>query len=432
MKYEDIEEQLDKLDLHKIQDIEETLRERFGADKAEEIASTWNRLADEADKSEKPGRQDRLYEYLHSDYELSMIVTCYTDADIIRNICRWLNDHIEYFGQHILDVGCGTGIVSCMLAKMLPKAYITAIDRSPECIKIANIIKEKLGITNIQFANMSVEDISASAVGNQTAGGSCTVNDLQIVNEYNIGKDRTFDTVFSARTFHENIGIRYTDNVFLPFSKQVEKYGLIYREYCVKLASLVSPGGTLVCIERNHMDTEYYSMLRELSDCGMRIIAESLQELRCEESDFADKSVFQTFAFKNQELPEDIAGLEQVENPPDCGQSEIFALWRARAFADSDKEYMFTRPQADWYVERNADGIISGFETFAENGMQVARMVLLRIMGDNENFIMYQATVDHSGVQILPLTVLNDVQNALLSRRSADQTMGYMVADMAE
>lgn len=454
MKYEDIEEQLDKLDLHKIQDIEKTLRERFGADKAEEIASTWNRLADEADRSDEPGRQDRLYEYLHNDYELSMIVTCYTDADIIRNICRWLGGHIEYFGQHILDVGCGTGIVSCILAGMLPKADITAIDRSPECIKIANIIKEKLGITNIRFVNMSAEDISASAAGNQAADSS------YILNEHNIGSDSTFDTVFSARTFHENIGIRYTDNLFLPFSKQVEAYAQIYRKYCLKLAELVSPGGTLVCIERNHMDTEYYSVLRNLSDCGMKIIAESLQELRCEESDFADRSVFQTFAFKKQELPKDIAGLEQVENPPerdavlpeqdevslehgtaslgqvektpDCRQSETFALWRARAFADSDQEYMFTRSQADWYAEQNADGIISGYETFAPNGMQVARMALLKIRGDKENFILQQITIDQTGVQILPLTVLNDVQNALLSRRSADQAVGYMAADIAE
>lgn len=414
MKYEDIEEQLDKLDLHKIQDIEKTLRERFGADKAEEIASTWNRLADEADTSDEPGRQDRLYEYLHNDYELSMIVTCYTDADIIRNICRWLGSHIEYFGQHILDVGCGTGIVSCTLARMLPKADITAIDRSPECIKIANTIKEKLGITNIRFVNMSAEDISVSAAGNQAADSGC------ILNEHNIGSVSTFETVFSARTFHENIGIRYTDNLFLPFSKQVEAYAQIYRKYCLKLAELVSPGGTLVCIERNHMDTEYYSVLRNLSDCGMKIIAESLQELRCKESDFADRSVFQTFALKKQELPKDIA------------VSKIFALWRTRAFADSDKEYMFTRSQADWYAEQNADGIISGYETFAPNGMQVARVALLKIRGDKENFILQQITIDQTGVQILPLTVLNDVQNALLGRRSADQAMGYMATDLAE
>ena len=420
MKYETIEEQLEKLGLHKINNIEECLRERFGADRAAQIAATWDKLADEADKSDEPGRQDRLYAYLNNEYDLSMMVSCYTDADIIRTICSWLNDHTEYFGRRILDVGCGTGIVSCMLAMMLPAADITAIDRSPECIKIANIIKEKLGVTNIQFADMSAEDISAPAAGNQAADSSCIVSDLQIVNEHNIGKVSTFDTVFSARTFHENIGIRYTDNVFLPFSRQVEAYAQIYREYCLKLVKLVSSGGTLVCIERNHMDTEYYSVLKEFSGCGMKIIAESLQELRCEESDFANKSVFQTFAFKRQALPSDTA------------VSEIFELWQARAFADGDKPYMFTRPQADWYAEQNMAGIISGYETFAPNGMQVAKMAFLRIREDNENFIMYQATVDNSGVQILPLTVLDDVQNALLSRRSIDQAMGYSVTDMAE
>lgn len=407
MKYNIIEEQLERLKLHKICNIEEALQERFGADKAEEIVLTWNRLADEADKSDEPGRQDKLYEYLHSDSELSMIVTCYTDADIIRNICRWLNDHTDYFGQHILDVGCGTGIISCMLAMMLPKAHIMAIDRSPECIKIANEVKERLGIANIQFENMSVEDVPPA------------------------------DTVFSSRTFHENIGIRYTDNVFLPFSRQVEAYGLIYREYCMKLASLIRPGGTLVCIERNHMDTEYYSVLKNFAGCGMKIIAGSLNELQCEESDFAAKSVFQTFAF---EKPARDKSMELESFRRQCGEvtaengsnADVFGIWQERAFANNTETYMFTRPQADWFVEQNADGNISGFETFAENGMQVARMSLLRIRGDNENFILHQTTVDQTGVQILPLTVLSDVQNALLSRKTADQAMGYVVTDMTD
>ena len=417
MEHDIIEEQLIRLGLHKITDIEGSLRERFGADKAEKIESAWNDLSDKADRSDEPGRQDDLYAYLNQDYDLSMMVSCYTDADIIRKICGWISEHTRYFGQRILDVGCGTGIVSCMLAMMLPEAYVVAIDRSVECIKIANIVKEKLGVANIKFAHMSVDDMQKPEGDVVSAGRQLSAAAIQSDSEHVSDLTRlTFDTVFSARTFHENIKIRYTDNAFLPFSRQVKTYAQIYAGYCAKLASLVGPGGTLVCIERNHMDTEYYSMLQDLANCGLHIFADSMQELRCEESDFAAKSVFQTFAFKR------MSGIES---------NDIFALWREKAFAGGSEPYMFTRPQVDCYVEQNTDGIISGYETFAENGMQVARTAILKKKGDAENFILHQATLDQAGVQILPLTVLNDVKNAQMERKIIDQAMGYVVKDMA-
>ena len=35
------------------------------------------------------------------------------------------------FGKHILDIGCDNSIVSCFIARVLPEAEVTAIDRLP-------------------------------------------------------------------------------------------------------------------------------------------------------------------------------------------------------------------------------------------------------------------------------------------------------------
>ena len=136
-----ISEYLSGLGIVKIPDMEKALEERFGKEKADEIASVWNRLSDEADHSDNPGKQDELYDYLNSGYELSMLVSCYTDADIIKEFGRWIEENRELFGERILDIGCGTGILSCFIAKLLPDSRIISIDRSQNCINIANKIK---------------------------------------------------------------------------------------------------------------------------------------------------------------------------------------------------------------------------------------------------------------------------------------------------
>ncbi len=380
---------LDAVGLDKITDIEEALKRRFGSEKAAEITAEWERLSKEADQTDRPGKQDDLYNYLHADPQLSMIVTNYTDAAIIRAFCMWLSDHRELFGKEILDVGCGTGIITCFLATILPEAHITAIDRSAGCIQTAAWVREQMGAENVEFRALPAEQL----------------------------KGRTFDTVLSVRTMHENIGIRYTDNRFLSFSKQVETYENVYEEYSRLLAGLVAEGGNLVCIERNQMDTEFYSLLRTLQRQGLTIRPDCLKELQCEESDLKEKSVFQTIA----------AGKTGEAGIDADAEKELFDIWSEKAFSKSEDPDYFTRPQADWFTEQHKGSLLEGYSTYDAAGTQLAKACLLRMKEDPQHFLMYQANYGKAGVQILPYEALDEAKELFEDHKTIDAARGFHV-----
>lgn len=383
---------LEALGLDKISNIEEALEKKFGKDRAIEITKEWDRLSAEADLTDVPGSQNALYEYLHKDPELSMIVSCYTDAAIIRAFCLWLYDHRSLFGTEILDVGCGTGIISCFLAGLFPEAHIVAIDRSESCIKTAEWIKEKMGVSNIEFRCASAEEMNGE----------------------------TFDSVLSIRTFHENIGVRKTALRFLSFSKQIESYKGIYVEYCGQLGKLVKEDGTLICMERNHMDTELLSFFYALSENGLSICPETISSLQCEESDFAEPSEFQVFAAKKDSCSE--AGNADTDG--------LFDIWREKAFSKSEDPEYFTRAQTDWFVEAEADGLIEGYETFGADGGMLAKACLLKKKEDPDHFLMYQANYGQAGVQVLPNEALDEAREVFADHKAVDAARGFEVRNI--
>ena len=385
---------LEVLGLDKISNIEEALEKKFGKERALEITKEWDRLSAEADLTDVPGSQNALYEYLHKDPELSMIVSCYTDATIIRAFCLWLYDHRSLFGNEILDVGCGTGIISCFLAGLLPEAHITAVDRSESCIQTAEWIRQKINVSNIEFRCASAEEM----------------------------KGESFDTVLSIRTFHENIGVRKTALRFLPFSKQIESYKGIYEKYCGQLGQLVKEDGTLICMERNHMDTELLSFFYALSENGLSICPETISSLQCEESDFAEPSEFQAFAAQKDSCSE-----ENI-----AGTDSLFAIWKEKAFSKSEDPEYFTRSQVDCFVEKEAAGLIEGYETFGTDGGMLAKACLLKKKDDPDHFLMYQANYGQAGVQVLPYEALEEAKEVFADHKAVDAARGFAVKNVSD
>lgn len=383
---------LDEIGLDKISDIEKALEESFGTEKAREILKEWEKRSEIADSSDTPGMQDELYNFLNSDPELSFLVTCYTDSFFIREICLWLYDRKYWFGEQILDVGCGNGIISCFLASCLPDSFITAIDRSENCVRIAKQMKEKMGISNIEFLNCSLEELSS----------------------------RKFSTVLSARTFHENIRIRYTGYRFLPFRKQIEVYEDIYAGYCKTLGNAVPESGRLICIERNQMDTEFYSILRLFHSFGFQILPEGLKEIKCRESDFKEPSIFQTMIAEKNPV-----GEEYVQT-----EDELFQIWSSRAFSASSDPDCFTRSQADWFMENNAEKLIEGYASFDPKGTQLAKACLFTKKGDPDQFLMYQANYGKAGVRILPMEALEEAKEVFADHKIVDSARGFRIEEL--
>ena len=61
-----------------------------------------------------------------------------------------------------LDIGCGSGVLSLFTAKM--GLEVTGIDMSDEMLKICQSKKDQLGISKINFKNMTLEQIDTTLV----------------------------------------------------------------------------------------------------------------------------------------------------------------------------------------------------------------------------------------------------------------------------
>jgi release factor glutamine methyltransferase len=60
---------------------------------------------------------------------------------------------------HIVEIGCGSGIVSIMLSLLLPKAHITAVDISPDALHVSSHNAKKQGVSErITFVEGSYLD----------------------------------------------------------------------------------------------------------------------------------------------------------------------------------------------------------------------------------------------------------------------------------
>lgn len=83
--------------------------------------------------------------------------------------CRLCNPYTERFrnlnlpdltGQIILDIGCGTGILSCYWAKQVGSTgRVIAADLNPEQLKIAKINAQAQGLNNIEFIELDIKNL---------------------------------------------------------------------------------------------------------------------------------------------------------------------------------------------------------------------------------------------------------------------------------
>ena len=89
--------------------------------------------------------QPRIYPVLYSQrYE------CY-EAIGLRTIAS-LGE-----AEHILDFGCGLGILTTFYARRFPEKTVVGIDRSPASISIAQQKAEDLGLRNLRFTCLDIE-----------------------------------------------------------------------------------------------------------------------------------------------------------------------------------------------------------------------------------------------------------------------------------
>ncbi len=235
-------------------------RKVFGDVKAAQIWKKWESI---------PTGSHEFYEFKNSDPEISRSFSEAYDSDILRKACNYIAAHTEYFGETILEVGCDCGIMSCFLAKTFPEAKIVSIDRCEAAIDIARRFAQKQGVNNITFL-------------------ACELN----------GIEKTFDTIFSMRTMHENY-IADEDAVN-DLGEQAEIFKESLSEYASALSNALTDNGRLISVERIGRNALLLGWMEALDAAGLAFDLSCYEELECLEA--GNESVFQAFVcFKGVE-----------------------------------------------------------------------------------------------------------------------------------
>jgi 2-polyprenyl-3-methyl-5-hydroxy-6-metoxy-1,4-benzoquinol methylase len=103
--------------------------------------------------------QDRVYVLGHSAEELNRLI------DQARLFGELTEDVFVRAGigpgMRVLDVGCGAGDVSFLLARMVgPSGAVIGVDRSADAVAMANARAQAMGLSQVSFSQGELEDIS--------------------------------------------------------------------------------------------------------------------------------------------------------------------------------------------------------------------------------------------------------------------------------
>src|SRR4030095_16160326 len=104
-------------------------------------------------------KQDRVYVLGHSSEELNRLI------DQARLFGELTEDVFVRAGigagMRVLDVGCGAGDVSFLLARMVgPSGAVVGVDRAEDAVAMANARAQAMGLAQVSFSQGELEDIS--------------------------------------------------------------------------------------------------------------------------------------------------------------------------------------------------------------------------------------------------------------------------------
>ncbi len=75
----------------------------------------------------------------------------------------WIESHAPLAGRHVLDVGCGGGILSDAMARRA--AHVLGIDLASKALKVAQLHALESGTPNVEYREVAAEALAAESPG---------------------------------------------------------------------------------------------------------------------------------------------------------------------------------------------------------------------------------------------------------------------------
>ncbi|MGC1121530.1 MAG: class I SAM-dependent methyltransferase [Candidatus Methanofastidiosia archaeon] len=142
--------------------------------------------------------------------------------------------------QTILDLACGTGILTFALAKKFPESTIVGIDLQEEYLGYARAKKIKNDVKNVEFFERNAEDVIEGEYDLITASYLPKYVDIDIV----IGTCSKILNpggllIFHDFTYPENAIYRFSYNVYWAFLKSILWMSESWREMSKELKGII-------------------------------------------------------------------------------------------------------------------------------------------------------------------------------------------------
>lgn len=368
---------LSKINIKKVNNLKQLLTDIYGADGARNIRGVFDTL--ELKRGKDVDYTER-YDFIHTDYDFSMLMSSFQDGDIIRHSCAWLNSIRGLFGKTVLDIGCGNGIITCFLATILPECTFLAIDRSANAIAIAKQLRTKLNLSNIVFME----------------------------GDYTKLDGKQFDTVLALRILDENCKL---DNCrFQPFSEQLQTRKSQYAEHINTLSRLVNQTGNLVIMDMDKNDVSSLAMLDLLREANMEL--SKFQLLSCREGDIKDDDLYTAFAVSKTETP--------------VTYSRLFSQWTSMYFAGVGNDG-YKDSEADFMLELCEAGNRKGYKSYHPVTKDQTGLFFICDYKDRDDFFMlYQKNLSFSRLGIFPIAQKAEAEALLAEDKANDEAAKYV------
>jgi SAM-dependent methyltransferase len=179
----------------------------------------------------------------------SLDVTGQYESKLYRDFVEWLvGEHFDD-PKAILDVGCGNGVLTCLIAHLWPTATVVGYDGNDGGLEIARSIATRLGLSNIEFRHADFGKLTDLLAG------------------------QTFDLVVAVKALHEMLTLPEISALCGHTVKDLEWTVLPPEntDGLRQIGACLSSNGRLISIDRWSDSAPYIWWIRSAEAAGMRL-----------------------------------------------------------------------------------------------------------------------------------------------------------------
>lgn len=337
---------------------------RFGETLGRKMLSDLYRKIREYEENEK--YLSEFYEMKNESLDKALLFNAGYQGDFYRQMCNWIIANHDVFGKTILDAGCECGIMSCFLAMAFPDSKITAVDKSPNAIKAAKELADRLEIDNITFLNADVTGLPG----------------------------QKYDTVFSMRLLQENCDMDKVLSGYNLLKAEAADFAENIHDFAGKLSALVAEGGYLVSAERCDVDPVFLGWLFKLNELGLTPVPDCYRELICKEME--NEGTVQVFVAKN-EAP--------------AAEEDVYYFWCLcqTMHAGQEEKSQYKGWYADMELQNSGKDLLDGFLLQDKTGKNLLTYSLWSHCEIPDVLLLYQAMGNERLLTVYAMSEKEDV-----------------------